>query len=83
MRFLSSVKFDTGLRFVPLNKTGMPLINTLVMCNIEESRCIPYPFNYGEDNFLSFTMDRRTQLMDPSPHTPILLQNNSICIELS
>ena len=49
--FISSGNGDTGLLLAPLNKIGMPLLNTWVKYNIEESTRILYPLNYGEDMF--------------------------------
>ena len=83
MHFLSSGKGDTELLLAPLKKIGMPLLSTWMRGNIEENPCILYPFNYGEDIFLSFAMDGRIHLMDPRLHTPILPWNNFIWIELS
>ena len=74
MNFLLSRKGDTGLIFAPLDKIGMTFLSTLVRSNIEENTRIFYPFNYGKYIFLSFSMDMRTHLMDPRPHTPILPQ---------
>ena len=54
----------------------MPLLSTLVRGNIEESPRILYPFNYGEDIFLSFAIDRKTNIMDPMPHNTIISQKN-------
>ena len=83
LNFLSSGKGYNGLLLSPLNKTGIPLLNTWVRGNIEESPHILYPFKYGENNHLSFAMDRRTHIMDPRPHNPIFPQNNLIWIALS
>ena len=83
MNFLYPVKGDTGLLLTQPKNIGMNLLSTWVWGNIEGIPHIPYPLSYGEDIFVSFSMDRRTHLMKPRPHTPILKQNNFICIELS
>ena len=83
MNFNSAGKVDTGLLVSPPKKIGMSLLSNLMRGNIEETPRIICPLNYGEDDFLPFTMDRRTHRMKPSPYTPFLQQNIIICIELS
>ena len=51
--------------------------------SIEDSPHIPYPFNYGEDIFLSFSVDRRKHTMDPRQHTTVFTWKKLVCIELS
>ena len=62
---------------------GTSFLITWVRGNIEDSPHISHPFNYGEDVFLSFSVDRRKHIMDPRQHTPVLTQNNLVFIELS
>ena len=51
INFISSVKVDNGLLLYPLNKIGMPFLNTWVRGNVEDNPGIIYPFNYGKDIF--------------------------------
>ena len=51
IHFISSGNGDNGLLLAPLKKIVMPLLNTWVRGNIEESTHIIYPLNYGEDMF--------------------------------
>ena len=62
---------------------GTSFLITWVRGNIEDSPHIPYPFNYGEDVFLSFSVDRRKHIMDPRQHNPVLTWNNLVFIEIS